>query len=100
VVAFLDHLMQTGKIPNGIDYTSPISLLLAGSPFWKETVFDPMAGGISRIQVNALFLSLTPTGITHLHPFAVEHQASLHISNNGFIEATISSPFYKRDDAR
>jgi hypothetical protein len=33
VVAFLEYLMQIGKILQEINYKLPISLLLAGSPF-------------------------------------------------------------------
>jgi hypothetical protein len=44
--------MQTGKIPVEVDFKDPISLLLAGSAFWKETVFDRAADGISRMKVD------------------------------------------------
>ena len=60
--------MHTGKLPQDVNYMSPISSLLVGSPFWKETVFDCPAGGISRIQGDALFLSLTAPGMIHLQP--------------------------------
>jgi hypothetical protein len=40
VVAFLEYLMQTWKLPKDFDYKSPISSLLAGNLFWKETVFE------------------------------------------------------------
>jgi hypothetical protein len=63
VVAFLEYLMQTGKCPHIIDYKSPISSLLVGSPFWEEMLFDRAAGVMSRLQVDALFLSLTAAGI-------------------------------------
>jgi hypothetical protein len=39
VVAFLEYLRQIGRMPQDMDYKSPILSLLAGSPFWKETVF-------------------------------------------------------------
>jgi hypothetical protein len=67
VVAFLEFLMQTGKLPVEVDYNDLISSLLAGSAFWKETVFYRAAGGISRMQVDALFLSLTALGILQLN---------------------------------
>jgi hypothetical protein len=47
VVAFLEYLMQLGKLPQDIDYKAPISLLLVGSKFWKEAIFDRAAGDIS-----------------------------------------------------
>jgi hypothetical protein len=44
VVALLEFLMQTGKLPVEVDYKDPISSLLAGRAFWKETACD-QAGG-------------------------------------------------------
>ncbi len=68
VVAFLEYLMQTGKLPQEVDYKTPISLLLAKSKFWKEAIFDCVASGISWMQVDALFLSLTLLGIIQMEP--------------------------------
>ncbi len=103
VEAFLKYLMQTGKFPHVVDYKSPILSLIAGSPFWKEMLFNCAAGGISRLQVDALFLSLTAAGIIQLLTNNQSTQWSIeHVyagSNNGIIEATIGVPlFYKRDD--
>jgi hypothetical protein len=47
--------MQTGKLPQEVDYKAPISSLLAKSKFWKEAMFDRTASGISQIQVDAFF---------------------------------------------
>jgi hypothetical protein len=59
--------MQTGKPPQEVvDYKAPISSLLAKNKFWKEAIFDHAAGGISRMQVDALFLSLTASGIIQM----------------------------------
>jgi hypothetical protein len=55
-----------------------MSSLLAGSMFWKETVFDRAAGGISRMQVDALFLSLTASGILQLNPKDTSCSGALH----------------------
>ncbi len=78
VVAFLECLMQTGKLPVEVDYKDPISSLWAGSAFWKETVFDWAACGISRMQVDALFLSLTASGILQLNPKDTSCSGALH----------------------
>ena len=58
VLAFLEYLIQTGKLPHDIDFKLLISSILAGSSFWKEIIFDPAPGGISQLQVDTLFLSL------------------------------------------
>jgi hypothetical protein len=42
--------------------------LLAGSAFWKGTIFDRATGDISRMQVDTLFLSLAASGIIQLQP--------------------------------
>jgi hypothetical protein len=58
--------MQTGKLPQEIVYKAPISSLLAGSTFWKEAVSNHAAGGILQIQVDALLLSLTASGMIQM----------------------------------
>ncbi len=82
VVAFLEYLMQTGKIPKDVDYKSPILLLLAGSSFWKETVFEHVGGGIQN--TGRCIVSFTNCInkyklTTKQWMLAVEHQASLCI---------------------
>jgi hypothetical protein len=47
VVAFLEYLMQMRKLPQEVDYKALISSLLAKSKFWKEAIFNCLAGGIS-----------------------------------------------------
>jgi hypothetical protein len=102
VVAFLENLMQTGKLPQKVDYKSPILSLVAGSTSWKEAIFDCAAGGKSRLQVNTFFLSLTMLGMIHLQPSKECFQWSIKqvnvCANDRFIEETIGSPFYKRDN--
>ncbi len=77
--------------------------LLAGSPFWKETNFDCEAGGISQLQVNVLFLSLTASGIIQLLPNNKIKQWSIkqvyRCVNDGCIKANIGRPFHKIDNA-
>jgi hypothetical protein len=67
-VSFLEYLMLIGRIPQEIDYKLPISLLLTGISYWKKTIFNRVAGSVSRLQVDALFFSLTVAGIVHLQP--------------------------------
>jgi len=57
VVSFIEFLMITGKLPAEVDYKNPVSSLLAESTFWKETVFDKNFLSVSRINVDAFFLS-------------------------------------------
>jgi hypothetical protein len=103
VLAFLEYLVQIGRIPQEIDYMSLILLLLAESSFWKETVFNCLAGSVLQVQVNALFLSLMAAGIIHSQPNSESLQWTIKqvyaTGNNGFLEASIGSPFYKMDAA-
>jgi hypothetical protein len=103
VVAFLDYSMQTGKLPLEVDYKAPISSLLAKSKFWKEAIFDCTAGGISRMQVDALFLSLTAPGIILMEPknTSLEWVITWEFTteNSCFIESHIGRPIYKKDVA-
>jgi hypothetical protein len=55
-----------GKLPQEIDYKALISSLLSGSAFWKEAVSNHAAGIISRMQVDALFLSCTASGMIQM----------------------------------
>ena len=102
VVVFLEYLMQTAEFSHVVDYKSPILSLLARNLFWKEMLFDRAAGGISRLQVDVLFHSLTVAGIIQLLTNNKRMQWSIKRvyagSNDGLIEATIGVPFYKRDD--
>jgi hypothetical protein len=96
--------MQMGKLPQEVDCKAPISLLLAKSKFWKEAIFDRAACGISRMQVDALFLSLTASEILQMQ----QKNTSLEwiitreftTKNNCFIESHIGCPMYKKDVAR
>ncbi len=96
-------LMQTGKFSQDIDYKSPFSSLFVGCPFWKEAVFDWAAGGISGMQVDALFLSLTALGIIQLQILNTLLQWSITqeymTATNCFIKSHVGHPMYKRDDA-
>ncbi len=94
--------MQTGKLPKEIDYKAPISSLLVGSTFWKEAVFDHASSGISRMQVDTLFLSLTASGMIQMQlqnpslEWTIAHE--YNTANDCFIESHIGRPIYRRDD--
>ena len=55
VELFLEFLMQSGQLPQEIDPKLPVSA--------KETLFDRAAGGIFRMHVDSLFLSLIAAGM-------------------------------------
>ncbi len=103
VVVFLKYLMQMGKILQDLDRKTPVLLFLAGSMFWKETLFNWVAGGESRVQVDALFISFTVAGIIQLQMNGPSLQWTIrriyNNANNGFLEANVGSPFYKMDAA-
>ncbi len=91
VIAFLR------KLPPDVDYKETILSLLAGSAFWKETIFNWAPGGISQMQVGALFLSFIACIVIQLQPNNKTLQWSITreyatTANNCFIEAHIGSP--------
>ena len=92
-VSFIEFLMITGKLPAEVDYKNPVSSLLAESAFWKETVFDKNFLSVSRINIDAFFLSLATNGILKLEP---KKDLVFHES---FIEAHIGTPLYKCDES-
>jgi hypothetical protein len=104
VVGFLEYLMLIGKLPQDINDKDQISSLLAGSAFWKETIFDRAAGGISRIQVDELFLSLAASGIIQLRPkndtlqWDIVWEYGIVYNNTSFIDKHIGVPTYKRSE--
>ncbi len=104
VVGFLDFLTLTGKLPQDVDYKDRISSLLAGSAFWKETIFDRAVGGISQMHVDTLFLSLAASGIIQLQPknetlqWDIVREYGNVYNDTSFIEAHIGVPTYKRSD--
>ena len=85
--------MITGKLPAEVDYKNPVSSLLAESAFWKETVFDKNFLLVSRINVDAFFLSLAANGILKLEP------KKDSVFQELFIEAHIGTPLYKCDNS-
>jgi hypothetical protein len=104
VVSFLEFLMLTGKLPAEVDYTTPVSSVLAASAFWKETIFDRNFHKVTRNYVDAFFL-LAAAGILKLEPkkdslfqWVVAREHGESITAVSFIEANIGTPLYKRDD--
>jgi hypothetical protein len=62
-----------------------------------------VAGSVSQLQSDALFLSLTAAGIIHLQPKSDSLQWTIkqvYVNDiHGLIDASISSPLYKTDVA-
>ena len=104
VVSFIEFLMITGKLPAEVDYKNPVSSLLVESTFWKETVFDKNFLSVSRINVDAFFLSLAANGILKLEPkmdsvfqWVIAREYGGSAKAELFIEAHIGTPLYKRN---
>jgi len=104
VILFFEFLMQSGQLPHEIDPKSPVSALLTGSTYWKEALFDRAAGGISRMHVDSLFLSLIASGMIKMTMqnnalqwvIAREYDST---TPNSIIESCLGRPIYTRDDA-
>ena len=96
-------LMQSGQFPHAIDPKSPVSTLLASSTFWKEALFDWAAGGILRMHVDSLFLSLIATGMIKMTMLNNALQwviaRKYGTASNSIIVSHIGCPIYKRDNA-
>ena len=80
----------------------PVSAILAGNMFWKETLFDRAAGGIYRMHVDSLFLSLIAAGMIKM---TMQNNALQWVitreydpSGTSIIESHLGRPIYKRDD--
>ena len=106
VVAFLEFLMLTGKLPVAVDFKDPISSPSVASAFWKETVFDKAPRSVSQIQVEALFLSLTAAGIINLEHtidsgfhWVIAREYGPSIGSDSFIHAHMGIAKYKRDES-
>ena len=103
VELFIEFLMQSGQFPHAIDLKSPISTLLASSTFWKEALFDRAAGGILRMHVDSLFLSLIASGMIKMTMLNNALQwviaREYGTASNSIIESHIGCPIYKRDNA-
>jgi hypothetical protein len=103
VELFIKFLMQSGQFPHAIDPKSPVSTLLASSTFWKEALFDWAAGGISRMHMDSLFLSLIASGMIKMTMLNNALQwviaREYGTASNSIIESHIGCPIYKRDNA-
>ena len=101
VVLFLEFLMQSGQLPQEIDPKLPVSAILAGNKFWLETIFDRAAGGIYRMHVDSLFLSLIAAGMIKMSMQNNELQwviaREYYPSGTSIIESRLGRPIYKSD---
>jgi hypothetical protein len=59
VIGFFDFMTLTGNLPQGINDKDCITSMLARSAFRNGRIFDRAAGGISQMQIDALFLFLS-----------------------------------------
>ena len=66
VVAFLEWLTLTAKLPFIVDRKIQVSSLLMTRTNWKEIVFDKSSTSITRTNVDSLFLSLAASGILEI----------------------------------
>ena len=94
VELFLEFLMQSGQLPQEIDPKLPVSA--------KETLFDRAAGGIFRMHVDSLFLSLIAAGMIKM---TMKNNALQWViareydpSGTSIIESQIGHPLYKCDN--
>jgi len=94
--------MQSGQLPQEIDPKLPVSAILAGNTFWKETLFDWAAGGIYQMHVDSLFLLLIAVGMIKM---TMQNNALQWViareynpSGTSIIESRLGRPIYKRDD--
>ena len=66
VVAFLEWLTLTAKLPFIVDRKIQVSSLLMTSTYWKEILFDKSSTSITQTNVDSLFLSLAASGILEI----------------------------------
>ena len=66
VVAFLEWLTLTAKLPFIVDRKIQVSSLLMTSTYWKEILFDKSSMSITRTNVDSLFLWLAASGILEI----------------------------------
>ena len=98
VVSFLEWLIATTKLQ--------VSSLLSCSDYWKEIIFDKASSSVSRVNVDALFLSLAASGILEIQnttdgiKWVIGRQspvATLPNHDVSLIDATIGEAKYKVD---
>jgi hypothetical protein len=66
VVAFLEWLTLTAKLPFIVDRKIQVSSVLMTSTYWKEILFDKSSKSITQTNVDSLFLSLAASGILEI----------------------------------
>jgi len=88
MVAFLEWLTLTAKLPFIVDRKIQVSSLLMTNTYWKEILFNKASMLITRTNVDSLFLSLAASGILEiqnsrrshtLHSFICYHRNLFHI---------------------
>ena len=66
VVAFLEWLTLTAKLPFIIDRKIQVSSLLMTSTYWNEILFDKSSMSITQTNVDSLFILLVASGILEI----------------------------------
>ncbi len=106
VVSFLEWLIATTKLPLTVDLKMQVSSLLTCSDYWKEIIFDKASSSVSRVNLDALFLSLAASGILEIQnttdgiKWVIGRQSLVATLPNhavSLIDATIGKAKYKVD---
>jgi len=107
MVAFLEWLTLTAKLPFIVNRKIQVSSLLMMSTYWKEIVFDKSSTSITRTNVDSLFLSLAASGILEIQNspdgirWMLGRQAPTIMTtdtNVALIHATIGTAKYTLDE--
>jgi hypothetical protein len=107
VVAFLEWLTLTAKLPFIGDRKIQVSSLLMTSTYWKEILFDKSSTSITQTNVDSLFLLLAASGILEIQNspdgirWMLGRQAPTTATtdtNVGLIHATIGTAKYTLDE--
>jgi hypothetical protein len=106
VIAFIEWLTVTSKLPCRIEFKLQILSLLFASTYWKEMIFDKASSSVSQSNLDAIFLSLVATRILEIQnttdkimwivgweaPIVQQQHARVKL-----VEATIGSEKYTMD---
>ena len=107
VESFLEWLTATAKLPFTVEFNVQLSSLLMSNAYWKEIIFDKAPSSVSRVNVNALFLSLAAAGILEIQntsegmKWFIGREAPRTVAPNLdvlFLDETIGEVKYKVDE--
>jgi hypothetical protein len=107
VESFLEWLTATAKLPFRVNFKVQLSSLLMLNAYWKEIIFDKALPSVSRVNFDALFLSLAATEILEIQntsegmKWFIGQEAPRTVAPNldvFFLNATIGEAKYKVDN--